>query len=78
MMGRPWRCDLCGASIPDDIAFAPMETLELLCASCLGENLKPCEACGAPIRASGYQHLPSGRVVCEPCAVRHMTADRTH
>lgn len=71
-----WRCESCGTAIPTELAFASMESLELLCAECLEANLKPCEDCGARIRASAYQHLPSGRVVCEPCAVGRLIPAR--
>jgi formylmethanofuran dehydrogenase subunit E len=42
----------------------------VLCDPCLRERLKPCESCGSLIFASAYQHLPTGRVVCEPCVLK--------
>jgi formylmethanofuran dehydrogenase subunit E len=69
----PYPCERCGNSVPAERAFAPMETLEVLCPACLREALKPCEGCGAPIRASAYQHLPTGKVLCEPCVLREIS-----
>ncbi|MDQ5872671.1 MAG: hypothetical protein M3547_10775 [Acidobacteriota bacterium] len=70
--GPPWSCDSCGEAVPEDVAYAPMETLELLCRSCLEEKLGACEECGGRIRVSAYQHLPSGRAICEPCALARL------
>jgi hypothetical protein len=53
-----------------------METLEVRCLSCLREVLKPCEECGALIRASAYQHLPSGAVPCESCVLKKIAPQR--
>lgn len=65
-----YPCERCGGPVPADRAFAPMETLEVRCPACLLEVLKPCEECGALMRASAYQHLPSGKVFCEPCVLK--------
>jgi DNA-directed RNA polymerase subunit RPC12/RpoP len=67
-----YPCDSCGKPVRAEVAFAQMETLELRCADCLREVLKPCESCGGLIRASAYQHLPSGRVLCEPCVLKEV------
>jgi hypothetical protein len=65
-----YPCDSCAQPVPSEKAYAPMETLDVFCESCLREKLKPCEACGNLIFASAYQHLPTGRVICESCVVR--------
>jgi len=51
-----------------------METLTVLCPPCFKEKLRPCEECGSLIRAAAYQHLSSGRVLCEPCVVKKAAA----
>jgi ribosomal protein L37AE/L43A len=58
-----WRCDACSAPVSPEYAYAPMESLEVLCRNCIDAKLKPCEECGARIRASAYQHLPTRRVL---------------
>ena len=67
-------CDSCGHLIPTERAYADMETLTVLCPPCLQEKLRPCEECGSLIRAAAYQHLSSGRVICEPCVVKKTAA----
>lgn len=67
-----WNCDSCGTEVALEAAYAPMETLELLCRDCLREKLQPCSSCGARILASAYQHLPTSEVLCEPCAVKRI------
>lgn len=69
-----YPCDSCGRSVPAEYTFAPMETLEVRCPSCLREVLKPCEECGTLIRASAYQHLATGAVICEACVLRKVLA----
>ena len=64
-----YPCESCGQPVPAEKAYAPMETLDVFCDACLREKLKPCEACGSLIFASAYQHLPSGRLICEACAL---------
>jgi formylmethanofuran dehydrogenase subunit E len=49
-----------------------MGTLDVRCPECLRAALKPCEQCGAMIRASAYQELATGRVLCEPCVVKRL------
>jgi formylmethanofuran dehydrogenase subunit E len=71
-------CDSCGHLIPTEQAYADMETLTVLCPRCLQEKLRPCEECGSLIRAAAYQHLSSGRVLCEPCAVGRLTGRATN
>jgi len=68
-----YPCDACGKPVRAEVAFAQMENLELRCAECLREVLRPCEICGSLIRASAYQHLPSGRVLCEPCVLKKLS-----
>jgi formylmethanofuran dehydrogenase subunit E len=65
-----YPCERCGSPVSAERAFAPMETLEVLCGVCLREALKPCESCGTLIRASAYQHLSSRKVLCEPCVLK--------
>lgn len=65
-----YRCESCGRSVPAEKAFAPMETLDVFCADCLLKRLKPCEECGSLILAPAYQHLPTSRVLFEPCALK--------
>jgi hypothetical protein len=65
-----WPCGTCGRPVPAELAYADMETLTLLCPECIRAKLGPCEVCGAKIRAAAYQHLPTGRVICEPCVVK--------
>lgn len=73
--GSPFfSCDSCGALVLPERAFAPMETLDVFCGGCLREKLKPCEGCGDPIFAAAYQHLPSGRVLCERCVLRELSS----
>lgn len=64
-----WPCDSCAMPVIAELAYADMETLTLLCPECLKRKLKPCEVCGTKIRSAAYQHLPTGRVVCEPCVL---------
>jgi hypothetical protein len=75
-LGSPpdfYPCDSCGHLIPAERAHADMESLTLLCPECLGRKLRPCELCGAKIHAAAHQHLPTGRVICEPCVVKRGT-----
>lgn len=67
-----YPCEECGRMIPADYAYAEMETLEVRCPECLRAALKPCDRCGAFIRASAYQELGTGRVICEPCVLRKL------
>jgi formylmethanofuran dehydrogenase subunit E len=60
--------------VPAEKAYAPMETLDVFCDACLLEKLKPCEGCGSLIYASAYQHLPTGRVLCEPCVLNKISS----
>lgn len=69
-----YPCEGCGSPVPAERAFAPMETLEVRCPSCLRDVLKPCDDCGTLIRASAYQHLATGRVICEPCALTRLSS----
>lgn len=71
-----WRCDACTAPLPPESAYAPMESLEVLCRSCLEGRLEPCDECGSLIRAAAYQHLPTGRVICESCVIKSISANR--
>lgn len=64
-----YYCEGCGRPLPNDVAFAQMESLEARCVDCLKGLLKPCEECGVAMLASAYQHLLTGRVVCEPCVL---------
>lgn len=65
-----YRCDSCGRSVPAEYSFALMESLEVRCPYCLRELLQPGGMCGTLIRASAYQHLPTGAVLCEPCVLQ--------
>jgi hypothetical protein len=71
-----YSCDSCGRRVAAAHAFAPMETLEVRCVGCLRSGLKPCAKCGTLIRASAYQHLPSGAVLCEPCVLDRIVPQR--
>lgn len=71
-----YSCESCGRPLPSEQAFAPMETLDVWCSSCLREVLKPCDECGTLIRASAYQHLPTGVVVCEACVLKKLPSPR--
>lgn len=65
----PYPCERCGSLVPAEGAFALMETLEVLCRECFQQVVRPCESCGKPVGPASYQHLRSGRVICEPCVI---------
>ncbi len=69
-----WLCDSCGKPVPAELAYADMETLKLLCPEYIRARLRPYEVCGAKVRSAVYQHLPTGRLICEPCVVKKGTA----
>jgi formylmethanofuran dehydrogenase subunit E len=67
-------CDSCGHLIPTEPGLRRHGDAEVLCPPCFQEKLRPCEECGSLIRAAAYQHLSSGRVLCEPWVVKKITA----
>jgi ubiquitin len=69
-----YPCDSCGHLIPTERAYADMKTITVLCPRCFQERLRPCEQCGAMMRAAAYQELATGRVICESCALREMSS----
>lgn len=69
-----YPCEGCGRPVLAERAFAAMQTLDVFCEPCFLQKLNPCEGCGTLIHASAYQHLPTGKVLCEACVLKRISS----